>query len=63
MFVVVQLIVQGMKGFEDDSCKRRVSTLSHQLQLADYYLEDLDAHGSANLIEVEYSNLSNQLEM
>jgi len=42
-----------MKGLEGDSCKRRVSGFSHQLLSGDYYLDALDAHSNANLIEVK----------
>ena len=42
-----------MKGLEGGSCKRRVSRFSHQLLSGDYYLDALDAHSSANFIEVK----------
>ncbi|KAL9296897.1 hypothetical protein ACSQ67_022793 [Phaseolus vulgaris] len=42
---------ERMKGLEGDSCKRRVSGFSHQLLSGDYYLDALDAHSNANLIE------------
>ncbi|CAL0329018.1 unnamed protein product [Lupinus luteus] len=44
-------ISERMKGFEGDSCKRRVSALSHQHHSGDYYLNGLHAHSSACLIE------------
>lgn len=47
------LFVQRMKGLEGGSCKRRVSRFSHQLLSGDYYLDALDAHSSANFIEVK----------
>ena len=52
-FWFVLLFVQRMKGLEGDSCKRRVSGFSHQLLSGDYYLDALDAHSSANFIEVK----------
>ncbi|OIW05881.1 hypothetical protein TanjilG_23667 [Lupinus angustifolius] len=42
---------ERMKVFEGDSCKRRVSALSHQHHSGDYYLKGLGAHSSALLIE------------
>lgn len=51
---VIFWFVQRMKGLEgDNSCKRRVSGFSHQLLSGDYYLDALDAHSSANFIEVK----------
>lgn len=44
------LFVQRMKGVEGDSCQRRVSGFSHQPLSGDYFL---DAHNSANYIEVK----------
>ncbi|WVZ03646.1 hypothetical protein V8G54_024452 [Vigna mungo] len=49
---------ERMKGLEGDSCKRRVSGFSHQLLSGDYYLDALDAHSNANLIE----EVENQLK-
>lgn len=53
MIFGLPLFVQRMKGLEGDSCKRRVSGFSHQLLSGDYYLDALDAHSNANLIEVK----------
>ncbi|XP_027347474.1 uncharacterized protein At5g41620 isoform X1 [Abrus precatorius] len=53
-------ISERMKGFEGDSCKRRASGFSHQLHSGDYYLEALDAHSSANLIEEVENQLRNE---
>ncbi|KAK7312665.1 hypothetical protein VNO77_36707 [Canavalia gladiata] len=53
-------VSERMKGFEGDSCKRRVSGFSHQLHPGDYYLEGLDAHSSANLIEEVENELRNE---
>ncbi|CAL0303996.1 unnamed protein product [Lupinus luteus] len=47
----LHLIVQRMKGFEGDGCKRRVSALSHQHHSGDYYLKGLDSHSSACFTE------------
>ncbi|KAE9593114.1 hypothetical protein Lalb_Chr19g0136351 [Lupinus albus] len=44
---------ERMKGFEGDSCKRRVSALSHHHHSDDHYLKGLGAHNSALLIEDE----------
>lgn len=62
MLPVLKIFVQSqrIKGYEVDSCNRRVSSLSfHQPQLADYNMGGLDAHCCPDLMKVEYSNLSN----
>ncbi|KAK7263429.1 hypothetical protein RJT34_31019 [Clitoria ternatea] len=53
-------ISERMKGIEGDSCKRRVSGFSQQLHSGDYYLEALDAHSSADLIEEVENQLRNE---
>ncbi|KAE9620618.1 hypothetical protein Lal_00019106 [Lupinus albus] len=58
-------ISERMKGFEGDSCKRRVTVLSHQHHSGDYYLNGLGAHSSASLIEeaeAQQRNKKNRLK-